>query len=176
MYFFWWHSYTCLKLLHSTRMYKIYTSGHQLVHRDRLVNLQGILSWSPNISVKKTMIKPCVPIYFLPLLTVGALDSAALAPGRQSLSLFNHFICLKVELRLTSRAREQITCTYWDFKMFKTMTRERQRIKSCCFHESTSRSATLLFSTVNNTLFNIFISHKMHVLFPLMHWSCNEGV
>jgi hypothetical protein len=41
-----------------------------------------------------------------------ALDSAALALGRQSGCIFNHFMCLKAELRLPSRPREQIKCTY----------------------------------------------------------------
>ena len=31
----------------------LYASGHQPVDRDRLVDLQGISRWSPNISVKK---------------------------------------------------------------------------------------------------------------------------
>jgi hypothetical protein len=45
-----------------------------------MVNLQGIPSRSPNISLKKTVIKPCLPIFFLHFtpMAVGALDSAAL--------------------------------------------------------------------------------------------------
>jgi hypothetical protein len=46
------------------------------------------------------------------LLAVGALDSAALVPGRQSIPILNHFMCLKVELRLPGRPRGQIKRTY----------------------------------------------------------------
>ena len=42
-------------------------------------------------------------LFFFAVLAVGALDSAALGPGRQSVPIFNHFMILKVELQLPSR-------------------------------------------------------------------------
>ena len=65
------------------------------------VNTDVLPQWA-HISVKNPMIKLCVPICFIcfALLVVGTLDSAVLAPGRQSVPILNPFMCLKVELEL----------------------------------------------------------------------------
>ena len=59
------------------------SSGHQPVDRDRLVDLLGIPSRSPNISVKKQRESLGFLIFFiwLALLAVGAPDLTALRAG-----------------------------------------------------------------------------------------------